>query len=408
MKMKPEVLAPAGDRERLEMAVRYGADAVYLGGQLHNMRAATPSFDFDGLRQAADYAHAQGVRVYFTCNTLPRNSELPGLEDYLRQVAACGVDAFIVADIGMLSAIKKAAPGVDIHISTQTGVTNYLTANALYELGARRVILARELTLQEIADIRKNTPSDLEIEVFVHGAICMSFSGRCLLSQYMVGRDANRGECAQPCRWGYHLMEEKRPGQYFPVYEDEAGSYILNAKDICLIEELDNLIEAGVTSLKIEGRAKSAYYVAVVANAYRCAVDHYLENPGGYTLPDWLLEEVRKVSHRDYTKGFLYGPPEDGQCYRSGGYIRQWEVMAVVQGQEEGRLCCAQRNRFYQGDKMELLLPRQGMVPLTVTGLRDRDGQPVEVANKAAQDYSLDWPENTPVPVGSILRKQVE
>ncbi|MEG2073250.1 MAG: peptidase U32 family protein, partial [Angelakisella sp.] len=260
---RPEVLAPAGDRERLEAAVRYGADAVYLGGKLHNMRAGTPSFELDELAEGVKFAHGAGVRVYFTCNTLPRNDEIPQLESYLAQVAETGVDAFIVSDIGMMMAAKRIAPHTEIHISTQAGITNYLTANELHALGASRVILARELPLEDIRTIREKTSKELDIEVFVHGAICMSFSGRCLISQYMTGRDANRGECAQPCRWAYHLVEEKRPGQYYPVFEDERGSYILNAKDICLIEELDKLIDAGVTSLKIEGRAKSAYYVAV-------------------------------------------------------------------------------------------------------------------------------------------------
>lgn len=403
---KPEVLAPAGDRERLEAALRYGADAVYLGGSLHNMRASTPSFTIEGLAAAVTLAHQSGARVYFTCNTLPNNDEVEGLEGYLAEVAETGVDAFITSDIGMLMAAGRAAPKVERHISTQAGITNYLTAREFHALGAKRVILARELTLQEIATIRKNTPPDLELEVFVHGAICMSFSGRCLISQYMTGRDANRGACAQPCRWGYHLMEEKRPGEYYPVFEDERGSYILNAKDICLIEELDRLIDAGVDSLKIEGRAKSAYYVAVIANAYRNAVDLYLRDPAHYQAPQWLLEEVRKVSHRDYTKGFLFGPPEDGQYYPSGGYIRNWEVMAVVQRQVDGRLYCSQRNRFFEGDRLEALLPRAGIREVTVTELWDENDTPTTVANHAAQDCSFACTE--PLPQGTILRKAVD
>ncbi|MEG1391136.1 MAG: U32 family peptidase [Angelakisella sp.] len=401
---RPEVLAPAGDRERLEAAVRYGADAVYLGGKLHNMRAGTPSFDHTELADAVAFAHAAGVKVYFTCNTLPRNDEIPELERYLAEVASTGVDAFIVADIGMMMAAKRIAPHTEIHISTQAGITNYLTANELHKLGASRVILARELPLEDIRTLRQKTSKELEIEVFVHGAICMSFSGRCLISQYMIGRDANRGECAQPCRWAYHLMEEKRPGEYYPVFQDERGSYILNAKDICLIEDIDKLIDAGVTSLKIEGRAKSAYYVAVIANAYRSAVDLYLKDPKGYRLPEWIAEETRKVSHRDYTKGFLYGVPEDGQCYQSGGYIRNWEVVAVATGYSDGRVTCSQKNRFFNGDSIEALLPKGGGVAtLTVKELRNEAGEPIEVANQATMTCSFAC--ETVLPAGTILRK---
>lgn len=404
---RPEVLAPAGDRERLEAAIRFGADAVYLGGKLHNMRAGTPSFELGELAAAVKLAHDGGVKVYFTCNTLPRNDEIPQLEAYLLQMAETGVDAFITADIGMMMAAKRIAPGTDIHISTQAGVTNYLTANELHALGAKRVILARELPLEDIRTIRQKTSSELEIEVFVHGAICMSFSGRCLISQYMIGRDANRGDCAQPCRWAYHLMEEKRPGQYYPVFEDERGSYILNAKDICLIEDIDKLIDAGVTSLKIEGRAKSAYYVAAITNAYRSAMDLYLQDPAGYSLPEWLLEETRKVSHRDYTKGFLYGVPEDGQCYQSGGYIREWEIIGVVAGCAEGRVICNQKNRFYNGDSIEALIPGGGGVAaLTVEGLQNEAGEPIEVANRATMKCSFVC--DALLPEGTILRKAQE
>ncbi|MEG1778195.1 MAG: U32 family peptidase C-terminal domain-containing protein, partial [Angelakisella sp.] len=350
------------------------------------------------------FAHGAGVRVYFTCNTLPRNDEIPQLESYLAQVAETGVDAFIVSDIGMMMAAKRIAPHTEIHISTQAGITNYLTANELHALGASRVILARELPLEDIRTIREKTSKELDIEVFVHGAICMSFSGRCLISQYMTGRDANRGECAQPCRWAYHLMEEKRPGQYYPVFEDERGSYILNAKDICLIEELDKLIDAGVTSLKIEGRAKSAYYVAVIANAYRSAADLYMKDPQHYQLPQWIVDETRKVSHRDYTKGFLYGVPENGQCYQNGGYIREWEVVAVVLSSADGRVTCTQKNRFYSGDSLEALLPKGGGVAaITISELRDESGAAIEVANHATMQCT--FASAIELPAGTILRK---
>lgn len=400
----PEVLAPAGDRERLEAAIRYGADAVYLGGHMHNMRAGTPSFSTEQLADAVSFAHSHGAKVYFTCNTLPKNSEVDELKTYLAQTAETGVDAFIVADIGMMMAAKRIAPKTEIHISTQAGITNYLTANELHELGASRIVLARELPLEDIATIRKNISKELEIEVFVHGAMCMSFSGRCLISQYMVGRDANRGACAQPCRWKYHLVEEKRPGQYFPVYEEDNGTYIMNAKDMCLIEDIDKLIEAGVSSLKIEGRAKSAYYVSVIANAYRNAVDVYQKDPSNFILPSWIEEETRKVSHRDYTKGFVFGQPEDGQCYESGGYIREWDVVAVVDYFEDGRLYLNQKNRFFLDDQLEAVIPKGGVVKLQACGLQNEKGEDIEAANHATMKCS--FLADQPLPNGTIIRKE--
>ncbi len=269
----PEVLVPAGDMERLEAALRYGADAVYLGGKQHSMRSAPKNFTLEELAAGCKKAHAQGVRVYCTVNTLLKNEEVEALPAYLHDLAGCGVDAVILADMGVLMLCRREVPELEVHISTQAGVTNYLTARELYKLGAKRVVLARELSLEEIRGIRQNTPPELELEYFVQGAMCVSFSGRCLLSNYFTGRDGNRGECAQPCRWRYHLVEETRPGQYFPISEEENGTYILNAKDLCLLPHLDKLRDAGVDSFKIEGRAKSAYYVAVAANAYRCAAD---------------------------------------------------------------------------------------------------------------------------------------
>ncbi len=333
MKNKIELLAPAGDSERLDAAIRFGADAVYLGGKSFGMRATPQNFNDEELKAAVTEARANGVRVYLTCNTVPGNDEIEAIGDFMRYAASAQVDALIVADIGLLMMAKRIVPEMEIHISTQAGVMNYLTATELYKLGASRVVLARELSIGDIAKLRDKTPPELEIEVFVHGAMCMSFSGRCVISNYLTGRDANRGECAQPCRWGYHLMEEKRPGQFFPVFEDEKGSYILNAKDLCTIDFIDKLAEAGVTSLKIEGRAKSAYYVAVVTNAYRMAVDLYLKDPSGYTLPVWVKEELGRVSHREYSTGFYFGRPEEGTmlskrglCARLGGCrcSRRW------------------------------------------------------------------------------------
>lgn len=373
-----EVLSPAGDFERLRAAVQYGADAVYLAGKQFGMRASQANFDEQELKEAVAFCHARNVRVYLTVNVLPRNEEIDALPAYLKAVQAAGVDAVIVSDLGTLAVVRREAPELEIHISTQNGIVNYETANMLYELGAKRVVLARELSLSEIAEIRRRTPPELEIEVFVHGAMCMSFSGRCVLSNYLTGRDANRGECAQPCRWGYYLMEEKRPGLYFPVFEDEKGSYILNAKDLCMLDYIDKLAEAGVTSLKIEGRAKSSYYVAVVTNAYRIAVDDYLRDPSGFVLRPWLHDEVEKVSHRQYSTGFYFDTPT--QYYENGGYIREYDIVAITGTYENGRLFLTQKNKFCEGDTVEILEPGKEPATLVVCGMQDEMGKPIEAA----------------------------
>lgn len=373
-----EVLSPAGDFERLRAAVHYGADAVYLAGKQFGMRASQANFGEQELKEAVAFCHARDVRVYLTVNVLPRNWEIEALPAYLKIVQAAGVDAVIVSDLGTLGMVKRTAPELEIHISTQNGIVNYETANMLYALGAKRVVLARELSLLEIAEIRRKTPPGLEIEVFVHGAMCMSFSGRCVLSNYLTGRDANRGECAQPCRWGYYLMEEKRPGLYFPVFEDEKGSYILNAKDLCMLDYIDKLAEAGVTSLKIEGRAKSSYYVAVVTNAYRIAVDDYLRDPSGFTLRPWLRDEVEKVSHRQYSTGFYFDTPT--QYYENGGYIREYDIVALTGTYENGRLTLTQKNKFCEGDTVEILEPGKEPVSLAVCGMQDGTGKPIKAA----------------------------
>lgn len=405
---KPEVLAPAGDRERLEAALRFGADAVYLGAQHFNMRVNTKSFDHEGLASAVALAHSMGKRIYLTCNTLLTNDEIDYLPRWMHEMQEIGVDSLIVSDIGVLMTAHREVPQMELHVSTQAGVTNYLTANELYRLGARRAVLARELDLEAIRTICQKKPEDMDIEVFVHGAMCVNFSGRCLLSQYLTGRDANRGACTQPCRWKYALMEEKRPGQFYPIAEDGEFSYILNAKDLCLIEHLDKLVDAGVNSFKIEGRAKSAYYVAVAAGAYRAATDLCWQDPAHYVCPDWLKEEVLKISHRDYCTGFLFGMPQEGQCFESGGYIRRWEVCGVVTGYdaERGRLLCVQRNKFAVGCELELLLPLQGIRKTTATALYNAAGEPVDCVPHAAAPFSMDYPE--PLPEGTILRMAVE
>lgn len=404
--IKPEVLAPAGDFERLEMAVQFGADAVYLGADKFGMRSSAAKFGGEELSRAVEYAHSHGVKVYLTCNSVPTNAEIDSLEEFLLFAKEAKVDALIVADIGILMAAKRVVPEIDIHISTQAGVVNYLTANELYKLGAKRVVLARELSFDDIIEIRNKTPKDLEIETFVHGAMCMSFSGRCTLSQYLTNRDANRGECSQPCRWGYYLMEEKREGQYFNIFEDEKGTYILNAKDLCMIEHINKLVDAGITSLKIEGRAKSAYYVAVVTNAYRVAVDEYVKDPENFVLPQWLMDEVQKVSHRKYNNGFYFGPPEEGQYYETSGYIRNCDIIGVVEECKDGRVFCTQRNKFFSGDEVEILQPQNKPVKLKIEDLRNENLEEIETANHAMMNFS--FKNENIFKKGSIIRKEVQ
>ena len=403
--MRPEVLSPAGDMERLRAALDFGADAVYLGGNLFGMRQGAPNFDAEALCEAVKLAHERGVKVYLTVNTLPRNEEFVFLPQFIREAVNAGVDAMIVADLGVLSVIRKLAPDMCIHMSTQTGIVNYQTANVLYEMGARRVVLARELSLDEIAEIRRHIPDDLEIEVFVHGAMCVSFSGRCLLSAYFTDRDANRGACAQPCRWKYALVEEKRPHLPMPIEETQEGTYILNARDMCLIDHIDKLAEAGVTSFKIEGRAKSAYYVSVVTNAYRLAMDYYLAHPHDYKLPEVIRNEVFKVSHRRYCTGFFFGHPNACQYYENSGYIATCDVVGIVDHCENGVCYATQRNRFFAGDTVEILAPGKAPVSMTLPEICNGEGERIETVNHAMMEFSFPCTED--FPKNSIIRKPV-
>lgn len=386
-----ELLSPCGDFERLKLALKFGADAVYLAGEMFGMRTNPSNFSADELKKAVELAHSLGKKVYLTCNTLPRNEEIEKLPEFLKYAQDIGIDAFIIADIGVMALAKKYAPNVDIHMSTQVGIVNYQTANALYEMGASRIVTARELSLDEIKTIRDKTPNDLEIEVFVHGAMCMSFSGRCILSDYMTHRDANRGDCAQPCRWKYHLVEEIRPGQYFPINEEKNGTYIFNSRDLCMIEHIPELVDAGVDSFKIEGRAKSEYYTAIVTYAYRNAIDEYLKNPTDDFKPSqWILDEMEKMSHREYTTGFNFGPIENGQVTDTGGYIRNWDVCALFRDYSNGRLIVSQRNRFFEGDELEVVEPGKKPYKLVVEDLYNLDDdKKVDVANKATDTYSF-------------------
>ena len=366
------------------------------------MRAASANFDAKTLAEACRVTHERGKKLYLTCNTLPRNFEIPQLEGFVKDAVDAGVDALIVNDIGVFAMVKRFAPDMEIHVSTQAGIVNYATANEFYNMGAKRVVLARELSLDEIAEIRAKTPKDLEIECFVHGAMCVSFSGRCLLSQYLVDRDANRGECAQPCRWGYHLMEEKRTNEFYPVFEDESGTYILNAKDMCVIEHLDKLAKAGVNSFKIEGRAKSSYYVSVVTNAYRKAMDIYKADPENYVLPQWIKDEVFKVSHRAYCTGFFFGHPKQSQYYGDVGYIREYDVVAIVEGCSNGKIYAQQRNKFNKGDELEILSPAGEPVKLTAVHIYDENGEEIDTANHAMMELSI--LSDIIVPKNSIIR----
>ena len=406
MMKRVELLSPAGDMERLELAVKFGADAVYVGGTQFGMRSNPSNFDPAQLQAACKLVHAAGKKLYLTCNTLPRSYELDALPEFLRSSKDAGVDAFIIADMGVLAIAKQAAPEVEVHISTQAGIVNYAAANAFYQMGAKRIVTARELSLDEIKMIRDHTPPELEIEAFVHGAMCMSFSGRCILSDYMVGRDANRGDCAQPCRWKYHLMEETRPGQYFPVNQEDNGTYIFNSKDLCMIEHIPELVAAGVDSFKIEGRAKSAYYTAVVTHAYRQALDAYYAHPSpDFRVPDWVLAEMEKMSHRVYTTGFNFGPLQNGQELNTGGYVRGWDVCALYRDRQGDRLIVDQRNRFFEGDTLEVLEPGQKPYTLTVRDLvREADGTHTDVANKATEVYS--FAVDRPVSPDAILRRK--
>lgn len=392
MNQKLELLSPAGDMERLKLAVKFGADAVYVGGEMFGMRINPSNFNSEQLKQAVDLVHKENKKIYLTCNTLPRNDELEFLPDYLKYVAGIGVDALIIADMGVLAMAKKYAPDVEIHMSTQVGIVNYAAANALYDMGAKRIVTARELSLDEIKTIRDKTNPNLEIETFVHGAMCMSFSGRCILSDYMVGRDANRGDCAQPCRWKYHLVEETRPGQYFPINQDENGTYIFNSRDLCMIDRISDFDRAGIDSFKIEGRAKSEYYTAIVTYAYRNAVDEYLAagRPENFMPSQWILDEMEKMSHREYTHGFNFGPIKNGQVLDTGGYIRNWDVCAVFKSEANGRVTVIQRNRFYQGDELEVVEPFKKPYKVIVAELyNENDGEFTDVANKATDVYSF-------------------
>ena len=399
---KLELLSPAGDMERLKMSVLYGADAVYLAGTSFGMRSFAGNFTPEELPVAVKFAHDHGVKCHVTVNTMPRNDEIAQLPEYLQQLDDAGVDALIVADLGAFTLAGKYAPHCERHISTQQSIANYACAQAWFDLGAARVVLARECSLKEIAEIRQKVDPKLEIETFGHGAMCVSYSGRCLLSNYMTGRDSNRGACAQPCRYQYALMEEKRPGEYFPVYEDEKGTYILNSRDMCMIDHLKDLMDAGVDCIKIEGRAKSAYYAAIVTGAYRhCIDDIYADRE----IDKVWRDEVDHVSHRIYSTGFYYGEP--GQYTANSRYIREWQIVAKVEScDENGLAVCSLNNKFHTGDTLEVVGPDLRPFPITAPIMADLEGNALDEPRTPQMKFTMQLPK--PVPALSMIRRSVD
>lgn len=404
---KAELLAPAGNLEKLKMAILYGADAVYLGGEEFGLRANAGNFSPEELKKGVEFAHSRGKKVYLTMNIIPHNEDFDGMPEYIRKVREAGVDAVIFSDPGVLDVLKQEAPGIELHLSTQANNTNWRSAAFWYRQGVKRVILARELSLDEIKEIRQNTPRDLELEMFVHGAMCISYSGRCLLSNYMAQRDSNRGLCAHPCRWKYHLMEEQRPGEYYPVFENERGTYIFNSKDLNLIEYLPDIIESGVTSLKIEGRIKSSYYVATVVKVYREALDAYYADPVHYEFDERWLEEISKASHREYTTGFFTGKPSGKeQNYKTSSYIRNYDFVGLVTAYDSasGIATIEQRNRFHAGDELEVVSPRGPFWVQKAGGMKNEDGEDIEVAPHPQMTVYM--PMDRPVEPFTMLRRK--
>ncbi len=404
---KVELLAPAGNPEKLKMAILYGADAVYLGGEEFGLRAGAGNFGLEELREGIEFAHARGKKVYLTMNIIPHNEDFESMPEYIRQVRQAGVDAVIFSDAGIFDLLRQEAPEMELHLSTQANNTNWRSAAFWHRQGVKRIVLARELSMTEIREIRENVPEDLELEMFVHGAMCISYSGRCLLSNYLAGRDANRGACAHPCRWKYHLVEEKRPGEYLPVIEDERGTYIFNSKDLCLISYLPDIIESGVTSLKIEGRMKSSYYVATVVKSYREALDAYYKDPLNYEYDNTWLDEMSKASHREYTTGFSLGKPSGKeQNYKSSSYIREYDFVGLVTAYDaaSGIATIEQRNRFAAGEVLEVVSPHGPYWLQKAGSMRNADGEDIEVAPHPQMTVTM--PVDKPVEPYTMLRRK--
>jgi putative protease len=407
---KVELLAPAGDLEKLKYALIYGADAVYLGGEIFGLRAASKNFTIEQMKEGVAFAHSLGKKVYLVLNIIPHNEDLELLTNYLNQIKDIPIDAVILSDPGTMFYVKEVLPNMEIHLSTQASNTNYLGAKFWNAQGVKRIVLARELSLDEISNtVFKTMDTDLEYEVFIHGAMCISYSGRCLLSNYMASRDANKGDCAQACRWNYKLVEEKRPNQYFDVFEDERGTYIFNSKDLCMINHIEPLIKSGVRSLKIEGRNKTVYYVSNIVRAYREAIDKFYENPTNYEVKKEWFEEVRKASHREFTTGFNFKKPDkEDQLYTSAYYIREYEFIAVVDEDSDvnNLALVEQRNKFSVGDKLEIIGPNFYQDEITITNMYDQRMQPITTAPHAQQKIYVQF--EKPVRKYFILRKRNE
>lgn len=409
MNKKVELLAPAGDLEKLKFACIYGADAVYIGGQIFGLRASARNFSFEDMEEGIKFAHERGKKVYVTLNIIPHNEDLKELPGYLEKLSELNIDAVILSDPGTLMYVKEYAPNLEIHLSTQANNTNYMSANFWYKQGIKRIVLARELSFKEIKEIGKNTPEDLELEGFIHGAMCISYSGRCLLSNYMADRDSNRGECAHPCRWNYYLVEEKRPGEYIRVTEDEKGTYFFNSKDLCMINYIPELINSGIYSLKIEGRMKSIYYVANTVRVYRKAIDEYLKCPEEFEFNSEWLEELSKVSHRKFTNGFyLNKPTKDDQLYTSSSYIREYDFIGIVleYDEETGMALVEQRNRMFKGDNIEVIGPDYKGFKQEIKKMLDDKDNEIDVAPHAQQRIKIYM--DKPVEKYYILRRKRE
>ncbi len=390
---KPELLIPASSLEVLKVAVIFGADAVYIGGEAYGLRAKAKNFSMEDMKEGIKFAHERGVRVFVTANILAHNYDLEGVEKYLNELKEIKPDALIIADPGIFSIAKRVCPEIELHISTQANNTNYLTYNFWKDMGAKRVVAARELSLAEIKQIRDNIPDDLEIEAFVHGAMCISYSGRCLLSNYFTGRDANKGACTHPCRWRYAVVEEQRPGEYLPVYENERGTYIFNSKDLCMIEHIPEIIDAGIDSLKIEGRMKTALYVATVARTYRKAIDDYLESEEKYKENlEWYKEEIGKCTYRQFTTGFFFGKPDENtQIYDSNTYINEYTYLGIVgEKNEKNQYAIEQRNKFSVGEQIEIMKPNGDNLLVSVLSIHDEDGAEMESAPHPKQKLWID------------------
>lgn len=404
---KPELLAPGGSLEKLKTAIEYGADAVYIGGEAFSLRVAAENFTMDEMKEGLQFAHERGKKVYLTANILPHNDDIEQFKTFIQEMRPLGFDAILIADPGLFDITQELAPELPIHISTQANNVNYRSAEFWYRLGAKRIVLAREMSFREIAEIRSKIPADLELEAFVHGAMCISYSGRCLLSNYLTNRDANQGCCSHPCRWKYSLVEEKRPGQYMDVFENDRGTFIFNSKDLCMIEHIPELVQSGISSLKLEGRVKTSYYVATVVGAYRREIDRYFADPEHYKFNPEELEELCKVSHRPYTTGFYYHKPDsESQVYTSSSYIREYDLVGIVLDYDPQTQIATvtQRNRFFRGDEVEIMHPMQPYFKQVIGDMKNEEDEPIDVANHA--EMIVKFKVDRPVSRGDMLRKK--